>query len=110
REDLALELLSQLRDEGRNFIELVREHSKHPTAARGGAIGAVLRRDLNPAVAPALRDAQAGEVVGPVATPQGMHLLLVEEVKPAELNERLAEIIRAELFDEWLEQQLQGVQ
>jgi hypothetical protein len=43
-----------------------------------------------------------GEVVGPVATPEGCALALIEERRPGELDAATRQRIQDELFDRWL--------
>ena len=45
-------------------------------------------------------------MVGPLASPQGFQLLLIEALRPAELDAELKFVIRQELFDAWLREQL----
>ena len=108
REDLARELLSQLQ-ERRDFAQLARQHSQHPSGSEGGAVGEVFRRQFPAEIADAVFAARSDEVVGPLATPQGFLLLLVEEVRPAELNLQTTAAIRQELFEKWLNEQLKTV-
>ena len=108
REDLARELLSQLQ-EGREFAQVARQHSQHPSGSEGGAVGEVFRRQLPAEIADAVFAARSGEVVGPLATPQGFLLLLVEEVRPAELDPQTTAAIRQELFEAWLNEQLSNI-
>ena len=106
REDLARELFSQVQDEGRDFADLVQEH-RTETANNGSASVAVLmRRQFLPAVAAALPPT-VGEVGGPVATPHGFALVRVEEVQPAQPDAPTMAVIRQELFEAWLRQQLE---
>jgi parvulin-like peptidyl-prolyl isomerase len=109
REDLARELLHQIHDDGADFAELARAHSRHPHGAESGSPAQVLRRELSAAVARAVFSARAGDVVGPLATPQGFLLLLVQEQRPGELDDATAALIRQELFDAWLNDKLKGV-
>lgn len=110
-EDAARELLCQLHHDGRDFEELARAHSLEPHArATGGSLGIVRRPQLHPAVATAVFAATPGEVVGPVATDRGVHLIRVEAILPAELDDVTASLIRQELFDGWLKEQLQGIE
>jgi parvulin-like peptidyl-prolyl isomerase len=104
REDLARELLSQIHDEGRDFAAVVQEHR---AATDGGspAVAVLLRRQLLPAVAAAL-PRTVGEVCGPVPTPHGFALVRVEQVEPAQLDAATMAVIRQELFEAWLRQQL----
>ena len=70
-----------------NFAELARQHSVCPSAAGGGDLGFVRREDLDPAFAELAFQLPVGEVGGPVRTPFGLHLLLVEEQRvPAPLT------------------------
>jgi parvulin-like peptidyl-prolyl isomerase len=41
-------------------------------------------------------------LVGPVATPEGFALVVVEERRPAELDAATRQRIQDELFDAWL--------
>jgi parvulin-like peptidyl-prolyl isomerase len=106
REDLAREMLSQFRDEDRDFSDLARELAA--VGVRGGEVRSVFRQDLPPALAEAAFAARPGDVVGPVATPEGFHLLLVEEIIPASLDPDAAARIRQELLDAWLAERLQA--
>jgi parvulin-like peptidyl-prolyl isomerase len=107
-EGLASELLCQIRDEGRDFAELTRQHSLHEDSRQaGGRLGIVQRKNLNPAVAAAIFDARPGTVVGPLKTDMGYHLVLVQEILPAQLDERTADVVRDELFQAWLQAELQ---
>ena len=106
----ARELLAQIRDEGRDFAELAREHSLHlASRLAGGSLGIVCRADLPANIADAVFAAEAGDVVGPLATEQGIHLFHVEALLPAELDEVTAARIREELFDAWVGEQLREV-
>src|SRR5262249_59380488 len=51
---------------------------------------------------PSLAAAKDGEVVGPVATPQGFALARIEQRRPAELDAAARQRIQEELFDPWL--------
>src|SRR5262245_17521307 len=96
REDLARELASQVRDEGRGLEEVAREHGL-PVARY-----LLFRKDLGGPLAGPLANAGAGELVGPVATPEGFALAVVEERLPAELDGAARQAIQDELFDAWL--------
>jgi putative peptide maturation system protein len=109
-EGTARELLAQVADEGSDFAELARAHSlddaSRPT---GGSLGTVPRLALLSSAAEAIFSARRGAVVGPVATDRGYALFLVEELLPAELDEATAALIRRELFDAWLAEQLRDL-
>ena len=81
----ARELLATARAD--NFAEVARRHSACPSAAGGGDLGFVRAEDLDPAFAELAFQMPVGEVGGPVRTPFGYHLLLVEERRlPAPLT------------------------
>lgn len=104
REDLAQELVLQIQEEGEDFAALAQEHSMDPSRASGGRLNPIERGRLPTSIADAIKDARDGKLVGPVTTPQGFHIVLVESVSAAELNDTTAKQIRDLLFQEWLRQ------
>jgi parvulin-like peptidyl-prolyl isomerase len=96
REDLARELASQVRDEGRDLDAVAAEHGL-PVSRRQ-----LLRKELGEALAPALAAAKDGEVVGPVATPEGFALARIEQRHEPVLDPALRQAIQQELFEKWL--------
>lgn len=107
-EDLANELITQHQD-GADFAELASQHSQHTFAANRGAVDIVFRRQLPDEMAKAVFASRAGAVVGPFATPQGFLLLKIESLRPAELDSHTAAAIGHELFEAWLNEQLEQV-
>jgi putative peptide maturation system protein len=106
KEGVATELLSQIQEEGLDIADLAVKHSlDEGTRRASGYLGLVSRADLKPAVAKAVFGAQAGEVIGPIQTDRGYHLIKVEAIHRAELNEETAAAIRQELFSCWLQEQ-----
>jgi peptidylprolyl isomerase len=107
RENVAVELLSQIQDDGSDFAVLARKHSTHRESRQaGGFLGVVGRKSLSPAVEAAVFGAKNGDVLGPFKTAQGWAIVRVEELLPAVLDERTAEAIRNQLFQDWLADQL----
>lgn len=96
RDDLARELASQVRDEGRDLYAVAQEHGL-PVIRRQ-----TLRKELGEALAAALATAKDGEVVGPIATPQGFVLVQIEERREPVLDPSIRQAIEQELFDKWL--------
>ena len=96
RDDLARELASQVQDEGRDLEEVARAHGL-PVARH-----LLFRKDLGGPLAGPLASAGAGELVGPVATPEGFALVVVEERRPAELDAATRQALEDELFNTWL--------
>ena len=65
-------------DAGADFAALAAKHSVDPTASRGGERGWQALSQMVPDYADAVHDAPEGEVIGPVSTPFGWHLIRVE--------------------------------
>jgi len=97
-----------------NFAELAKQHSVCPSAPGGGDLGYVRHEDLDPAFAEAAFQIPVGEVGGPVRTPFGVHLLLVEDRRmpaPLTLEQARPNIIKyckraqaSGLLDGWVEE------
>lgn len=102
REDMARELLTQLH-EGAAFKGLARQHSAHTV---GAAAEIVLRGQLSEEIAAPLFAAETGSIVGPIAMPGGFRLFLIEACQRAELDVETRALIRAELFNAWLQERL----
>ncbi len=107
QEQRAKEALARLQG-GARFAELAKELSEDPgSKERGGDLGEFGRGEMVPEFERAAYTAEPGKVVGPVRTPFGWHLILVDErvalkAKPEE--EALADI-RKRLFEDEMEAQ-----
>ena len=111
----AEEVKQQLQNGG-DFAELAREFSQDPgSKENGGDLGCQGKGSFVPAFEEAAFNAEQGEVVGPVETEFGYHLIKVnevqaenaaplEEVEP-EIREQLAQQEQMTNFEEWLEEQ-----
>jgi peptidyl-prolyl cis-trans isomerase D len=77
---------------GKDFAEVARTSSEDPgTKSTGGDLGWVERGNWEPALANAAFALNAGEVTQPVETKYGIHLVKVEEKKPAQ-DKKLDEV------------------
>jgi len=72
----ALELKKQL-DGGADFATLAKKHSRCPSGRGGGDLGTFGRGDMVAEFDRVVFSAKVGEVVGPVETPFGYHLVQV---------------------------------
>ena len=68
------------------------------------------RKDLKPEISAAVFAAKPPQVLKPIVTSQGVHLILVEEIIQPELDEKLRSQIMSDLFAEWLKQQTEVVE
>lgn len=67
-----------------------------------GFVGYIDRWQLKPDIAAAVFSGQVGEVIGPLKTEEGHHLLMVKEFIPAELTPKRYQEILEGMFKEWL--------
>ena len=101
--DVAEELRDHLGQHSADFRHLAREHSMdQATRWNGGFVGVVRRADLNPEAASAIFAGSDGEIVGPVETDQGYHLIAIEHIYEVGLDSLVRAVIKNLLFDGWL--------
>ena len=109
--DLALELFYGIQENELTFPEIAREYIPNPQLRRASGYQGIKRRnDFRPEVAAAVFAAKPPEVLKPVATNKGVYLIWVEEIIQPDLNDELREQIITDLFDDWLQQQIQQME
>ncbi|OCQ98427.1 peptidylprolyl isomerase [Nostoc sp. MBR 210] len=109
-EDLALELYYAIKEGEISFYEVAHQYIENIELRRAcGYRGLVRRRDLLPEISAAIFTVQPPQLLKPIFTSRGIHLILVEEIIQPELNAQLRQQIVAYLFAEWLKQQTQQV-
>lgn len=86
---------------GEDFGAVAGEVSEGPGSGKGGSLGVFGRGEMVPEFERAAFDATPGEVVGPVRTPFGWHLILVEErvAGPARPLEEVEDQVRDQLYE-----------
>jgi len=105
-------------DDGGDFAELARENSQDPgSAEQGGELGCNPEGGFVPEFDEAAFDVEEGEIVGPLETEFGFHLLEVtdvqeEEVVPLEeaapeIEDQLTQQRQATEFEAWIQSQLE---
>jgi peptidyl-prolyl cis-trans isomerase C len=72
------DLISQIQD-GADFGELAKKHSKCPSGARGGDLGSFGRGRMVPEFDKVVFEGEIGQPLGPVKTQFGYHVLEVTE-------------------------------
>jgi parvulin-like peptidyl-prolyl isomerase len=101
--DLAMEIFYSLQEGDLNFADVA--HQYIPVLElrrRGGYIGKVSRKQLHPEISAAVFAAKPPQLITPITTAVGVHLIQVEEIITAQLDERLHQQILTEMFDRWL--------
>ena len=106
-QDLAMELFYALQEGEMSFHEVARQYIQDVELLRaGGYRGILSRRQLKPEIAAAVFAANPPEILKPIVTSQGVHLILVEEIIQPQLDDTLCMTILADLFSTWLKQQI----
>jgi len=111
----AEEVKGQLQN-GADFAALAREYSQDPgSAEQGGDLGCLGQGETVPSFEEALFNAEQGEVVGPVETEFGYHVIEVTEIREqstqpleeveAQISEQLSADIQAQEFSSWIQKQ-----
>jgi parvulin-like peptidyl-prolyl isomerase len=101
--DLAMEIFYALQEGDLSFADVAHRYiSDSELRRRGGYIGRVGRKQLFPEVSAAVFAAKPPQLIEPIVTAVGVHLIHVEEIITPELDERLHQQILDELFDRWL--------
>ncbi|MEM7738219.1 MAG: peptidyl-prolyl cis-trans isomerase [Deinococcota bacterium] len=109
-EEDANDVISEL-DGGADFAALAEERSTGPSGPRGGDLGCLTPGQTVPAFNDAAFSAEIDEVVGPVETQFGFHVILVYERSDATVAplEQVEENIRQQLRGEVLDEAIQSL-
>jgi len=104
---VAQELFYQIEEEEISFFEAAHLYDiDEKRRYQCGYEGKLYRWDLKPDLAAVVFSAKEGEVIGPLQTEQGYHLLRVEEFIPAELTPERYQKTLNKMFKQWLESEL----
>ncbi|MBD2345894.1 peptidylprolyl isomerase [Anabaena subtropica] len=110
-EDLALELFYALQEGEISFQEIARQYIQYPEIRRaGGYQGTRYRQDFRPEIAAAVFAATPPQILKPIITPQGVHIIVVEEIITPELDESRRIQILKDFFTNWLQQQITNLE
>src|SRR5215211_2765372 len=108
--------IKQQLENGGDFAKLAKENSQDPgSAENGGDLGCLGKGETVPEFEQAAFGAEQGEIVGPVKTEFGYHILKVTDVKPeqtrslqeveSQIRAQLATEKQSEAFNKWIEEQ-----
>jgi parvulin-like peptidyl-prolyl isomerase len=110
-EDLALELFYALQEAEISFQEIARQYIQNPETRRaGGYQGIRLRSDFRPEIAAAVFAVSPPQILKPIITPKGVHIIAVEEIIKPQLDEQRRLQIMGDLFSNWLQQQITAME
>lgn len=106
-EDLAIELYYAIYEREISFDDVAFAHIQDKELRRQrGYLGLVSRQDLKPEIATAVFAAKPPEILKPIATSAGFHLITVQETIEPKLDEILRDRILQDLFSQWIESQI----
>lgn len=107
-EDLAIELFYAIKEDEISFYDVARQYVQDKELRRkGGYKGIVHRKDLKPEISAAVFAAKPPQLLKPIVTSKGVHLILVEELIQPNLDDKLRATILSDMFSEWLKQQIE---
>jgi parvulin-like peptidyl-prolyl isomerase len=105
-EGLARELYLQLQDGEANFSDLAARYSEGPEKGSGGIVGPVPLGQGHPLLVQRMRTAAAGGLLEPFQIEHWWLVVRLESLRPAIFDEQMALQMSQELFEQWLEQQV----
>jgi parvulin-like peptidyl-prolyl isomerase len=109
--DLAGDIYYSLQAGKANFHSLARRYIQEPNLRRcGGYRGIICCNQLHPEIAEAILAANPPQLLKPIVTAKGVHLIFLEEIIQPKLDDRLRDRISADLFSSWLEQQASQIE
>ncbi|WP_199315272.1 MULTISPECIES: peptidylprolyl isomerase [Oscillatoriales] len=106
-EDLAMELFYAIGEDEMSFHEVACQYLHDKELRRcGGYRGTLRRSDLKPEISAAVFAATPPQLIKPVVTSKGAHLIFVEEVIQPKLDATVRSKIISDLFSGWIKQQI----
>ncbi|MBD2438072.1 peptidylprolyl isomerase [Nostoc sp. FACHB-110] len=103
----AQQIVRIIKEENASFCALALEHSKgKQSKENGGFAGIRFLSELLPEISTAISQAKEGELIGPIQTTLGYHIIRVEKFFPLELNAELREEVLDSFFQAWLQGKL----
>ncbi|MBD2169098.1 peptidylprolyl isomerase [Calothrix membranacea FACHB-236] len=107
-EDLAMELFYAIKEGETSFYDMANQYIQDTELRRKcGYRGKVNRKDLKPEISAAVFAVKQPQLLKPIITSKGVHLIMVEEIIEAELSEKLNYQIMLDFFEDWIKQQIE---
>ncbi|WP_392532623.1 peptidylprolyl isomerase [Nostoc sp. C117] len=110
-EDLAIELFYAIQEGEMSFYDVAHKYIQDKELRRkGGYRGILYRKELKPEISAAVFAAKPPQLLKPIVTSKGIHLILVEEIIQPQLDNVLRHKIGLDLFQQWLNPQIAQVE
>ena len=106
---LALDIHSRLQNNTDDFSELAERYSQSPIIRSTIVKGPVELGHIHPEISHALLDSGVGQFSSIIEVGDQFMIVRLEEVRPAELNDRMRQRLLDELFEEWVDDQVNNI-
>jgi hypothetical protein len=107
-QDLAMEIFYAIAEGETSFPSVAHQYIQDTELRRtGGYRGTLSRKALKPEISAAVFAATPPQILKPIATSSGVHLIWVEELIQPQLDELIRYKILSDLFSEWLKGQIE---
>lgn len=106
--NFAMKLFYAIQEGEMSYYEAAHQHIQGTELGRIGSYrGALRRTDLKAEISAAVFAATPPQVLKPITTSVGVHLILVEELIQPQLDNILRQTILSDLFSDWLKKQIE---
>ena len=110
-EELAIELFYAIKEGEMSFYDVAHKYVQDTELRRkGGYRGMVRRKELKPEISAAVFAVKSPQLLKPIVTSSGVHLILVEEIVQPQLDNVLRHKIGLDFFQQWLKPQINQVE
>lgn len=107
-EGIAMELSYAIAEGEISFFEAAYHYIQDTELSRqAGYKGNLYRKDLKPEISAAVFSANPPQILKPIITSSGVHLIRVEELIKPQLDGMVRQKILSEMFNDWLTQKIQ---
>lgn len=104
--DIALELYFRLQNGEQTFTELAKTYSQGSRAKLGGLVGPIELGKIDRFLAQLLSTSQPGQLFPPLNLSDGVAIVRLEQLMPAQFNAAMQQYLLDELFETWLQNEL----
>ncbi len=108
--NLAQELYFRIVEAEDSFADLARSYSQGLEASTGGIVGPTSLSKPHPIIAKVLSVSQPGQLWAPMPLENWTVILRLEQFIPAQLDDSMRVHLIDELFEQWIQQQIQEVE
>jgi len=108
-EELATKLVHQIESQESSFEAIAKYYSLTSDGWGGGQIEEMRLGQVPEPIQSFVSSAQSGQLIGPIEIENRYVLIRVNQITPAVLDEKLLLELQEEIFDQWLQDQVQSL-